>query len=102
MDEPPRNASAGGTAVALAVILALVGHALYSRYGYNPTDEGMIIAMSRRVLEGEVIHRDFIFSRPIGSVLVGVPMVAFGGDWTYLLSRFWAWFCLSSVAVMWA
>src|SRR4051794_1303865 len=41
-------------------------------YGFNPTDEGYILAQSSRLLHGQVMHRDFISPRPVGSPLLHV------------------------------
>ncbi|MEI6765759.1 MAG: hypothetical protein WCM76_08970 [Bacteroidota bacterium] len=38
-----------------------------SNEGFNPTDEGVIIAQSYRLLQGEIPHRDFISIRPVFS-----------------------------------
>jgi hypothetical protein len=37
--------------------------------GFNPTDDGYILAQSYRVLHGQIPHRDFISVRPAGSPL---------------------------------
>ncbi len=36
-------------------------------YGFNPTDQGTILAQSWRILRGEVPHRDIVSARPLGS-----------------------------------
>jgi hypothetical protein len=35
--------------------------------GFNPTDEGVILAQSFRIINGEIPHKDFISIRPAGS-----------------------------------
>jgi hypothetical protein len=35
--------------------------------GFNPSDEGVIIAQSYRIVNGEVPHKDFVSIRPAGS-----------------------------------
>jgi hypothetical protein len=79
----------------------LAAHLAFSGLGHNPTDDGFILAYSRRILDGEVPHRDFVSVRPVGSALLHAPEVALGGASTLLLSRFvvlvefallaWAW-----------
>jgi hypothetical protein len=71
-------------------LVCLIGlyHFMFSPYGYNPTDDGFNFAYSRRLLEGEIPHRDFISIRPVGSPLFHALYLPFGGDYTYLLSRF--------------
>lgn len=83
----------------LFLILApLAAHLLFSSLGFNPTDDGFTLAYSRRILEGQVPHRDFIIIRPFLSPLFHVPFVLWGGDHTYLLSRFFVWFQFASMA----
>ena len=69
----------------LAVPLA--AHLLFSWIGFNPTDDGFTLAYSRRLLEGQVPHRDFILLRPALSPLLHVPVVALGEAYTFWLSR---------------
>ncbi len=35
--------------------------------GFNPSDEGVVVAQSYRLVHGEVPHRDFVSIRPVGS-----------------------------------
>jgi hypothetical protein len=52
--------------VALGVwIFAVAG-----RIGFSPLDEGFIASQSRRILMGDVPHRDFISPKPVGSALI--------------------------------
>ncbi len=37
--------------------------------GFNPSDDGVILAQSYRLMNGEVPHSDFISIRPVGSAL---------------------------------
>ena len=58
---------------------ALVGHGMWiltlvvlytvniGRHGFSPTDQGVILAQSWRILGGEVPHRDIVSARPLGS-----------------------------------
>ncbi|TSA36906.1 MAG: hypothetical protein D4R64_06705 [Porphyromonadaceae bacterium] len=41
-----------------------------STEGFNPTDDGVILAQSYRILNGEIPHRDFISIRPAGSAVM--------------------------------
>ena len=54
----------------IGVILAL--YFRLSPYGYNPTDDGNILAQTYRILHGQVPHKDVIFARPMGSALFHV------------------------------
>jgi hypothetical protein len=69
--------------------------------GFNPTDDGFTLAYSRRILEGQIPHRDFIIIRPFFSPLLHVPVVLLGGDQTYWISRLSVWFQFFSIALCW-
>jgi hypothetical protein len=56
------------SAVSLTILLFIV----IGDLGYNPTDDGNILAQSHRILNGEAPHRDVIFARPMGSALLHV------------------------------
>lgn len=51
----------------VALLAAAVG-----RIGFNPTDEGMVLAYANRILAGQVPHRDFITPRPVGASLLHI------------------------------
>lgn len=74
---------------------------LFSWIGFNPTDDGFILAGSRRIIEGQIPHLDFISIRPVGSYLLHVPFVLFGGDYTFWLSRYFVWFQFACIAWFW-
>ena len=42
------------------------------RFGFNPTDQGFVLAQSWRILHGEVPHADLISARPLGSAYLHV------------------------------
>lgn len=73
----------------------------YAAWGFNPTDDGFVLAYARRILEGQVPHRDFIAIHLTGSGYLHAPFVAFGGEHTYLISRFFVWVQLASIAWAW-
>src|SRR5688500_14762311 len=79
----------------------LACHVGYSWIGFNPTDDGWLPAVARRLVEGEVPHRDFIFVRPVLSALLQVPLVVWGGDHVVWLSRLWGWLTLAAVCWIW-
>jgi hypothetical protein len=83
------------------ILVPIVGHLLFSSLGFNPTDDGFTLAYSRRIIEGQIPHRDFIIIRPFLSPLLHVPFVLWGGDYTYLLSRFFVWFQFACMAWAW-
>ncbi len=80
------------------IIVPIVAHLLFSHLGFNPTDDGFTLAYSRRIIEGQIPHRDFIIIRPFLSPLLHVPVVLWGGNYTYLLSRFMVWFQFTCMA----
>ena len=58
----------GIVALSLAAITAFYKSVGY--LGFNPTDDGAILATSYRLLQGEIPHIDFISPRPVGSPLL--------------------------------
>ncbi len=84
------------------IFIPLFTHLLFSWMGFNPTDDGFTLAYSRRILEGQVPHRDFIIIRPFLSPLIHVPIVAFGYGYTYWISRLFVWMQLACIAWIWA
>ncbi|SDN29796.1 hypothetical protein [Allokutzneria albata] len=53
-------------------VLLLSGWAVarIGRFGFHPTDQGFTLALSWRLLHGEVPHRDVVSARPLGSALL--------------------------------
>jgi hypothetical protein len=52
------------------------------RIGFQPTDDGNLLAQTYRLLHGQIPHRDVIFARPMGSTLLhlvdyGLPLPLF-------------------------
>ena len=78
-----------------------VAHLLFSWMGYTPTDDGFTLAYSRRILEGQVPHRDFIIIRPFLSPLIHTPFVLFGGEYTFWISRLFVWFQFACISWAW-
>lgn len=74
---------------------------LYAPLGFHPTDEGLVLAWSRGVLDGQVPHTDFITIRPALSAYLHAPEAILGGDHAVLLSRVVAWFQLAASAYCW-
>jgi hypothetical protein len=88
------------TVVALLWIfcVAITAQLLYAALGFNPTDDGFTLAYSRRILDGQVPHRDFVIIRPFLSPLLHVPETLLGGQYTYWLSRFVFFFQFACIA----
>ncbi len=85
--------------VLFVILIALGLHLQYSHLGFNPTDEGYLLSGSRRLLDGEVPHRDFISLRPIGTHLFHAHLLLWAGDHLILWSRFFV--CLQFAAIGW-
>lgn len=69
--------------------------------GFNPTDDGFNLAYSRRILEGQIPHRDFIAIRPVGTALLHLLVVWLGGEATFWWSRAVVWFEFACIAWAW-
>ncbi|MBN1272435.1 MAG: hypothetical protein JXB26_09200 [Candidatus Aminicenantes bacterium] len=82
-------------------IVPAISHVLFSWAGYNPSDDGFILAYSRRILEGQIPHLDFISIRPVGSAILHLPVVLLGGGYTYWISRFVVWCEFAVMAAAW-
>lgn len=87
----------GSFALFAIVAIPTVAHVWLSRAGYSPTDDGMILALARRLVSGEVPHRDFISVRPVGSGLVHAPFLL-AGDLGYWTSRWFVWCQFGAIA----
>lgn len=88
-------------AAAFLVLVPTLAQLLFSWRGFTPTDDGFTLAYSRRILEGEIPHLDFIIIRPFLSPLIHTPFVLFGGEYTYWLSRFFVWFQFACIGWAW-
>ena len=62
----------------LVALLPLIGvfvfvgclFAATGRFGFNPTDEGLIVSTSYRILHGQIPHLDIVSARPLGSAIL--------------------------------
>ncbi len=54
----------------VAGIYSILG--IPSTEGFNPSDDGVILAQSYRILNGEIPHRDFLSIRPAGSAVMNL------------------------------
>src|ERR687893_311059 len=89
------------TSLAFLLVVPTLAHLLFSWRGFAPVDDGFTLAYSRRILEGQVPHRDFIIIRPFLSPLLHAPFVLFGGEYTYWVSRFFVWFQFACISWAW-
>lgn len=69
-DDPQKTrvGFATGTVI-LAVILGLLFYYIdyVEKEGFNPSDDGVVLAQSFRIINGEIPHKDFIAIRPVFS-----------------------------------
>ena len=89
-------------AAVFLVVVPLACHLLFSWMGFSPTDDGFTLAYSRRIIDGQIPHRDFITIRPFLSPLMHVLFVLFGGAYTLWWSRLFVWIELASIAWLWS
>ncbi len=82
--------------------LPLACHLGFSWIGFNPTDDGWLPAVARRLLEGEIPHRDFISLIPVLSAALQVPLVLWGGDHVFWLARLWGWLEIGGISWWWS
>jgi hypothetical protein len=92
--------AAGLWAIVTAAVLGSIGY--IDRKGFNPSDDGVVLAQSYRILHGQVPHRDFIAIRPAGSGLLhtvqflgAFPLVESGRIFVlleiFVTAFIWAW-----------
>ncbi|MES2560314.1 MAG: hypothetical protein V4590_11265 [Bacteroidota bacterium] len=72
----------------LLLLLSFGIHLCLGWMGFNPTDDGVVLAGARRLLNGEIPHLDYISIRPVGSSILHMPALFFG-PYAFWLSR---WF----------
>lgn len=83
-----------------AVLVVSVTHVLFSKFGFNPTDEGFILHISNCILHGQIPHVDFVSIRPIGSSILHIPELFFNNH-LYLFTRFIFWLEQMLIAIFW-
>ncbi|MEZ5009963.1 MAG: hypothetical protein R2753_17575 [Chitinophagales bacterium] len=81
--------------------ITAICHYLYSWIGFNPTDEGFVLAGARRILDGQFPLVDFLTLRPPGSAYLHALVVKYGGEQTFYLSRMIFWIQSAIIAWIW-
>lgn len=71
----------------LLLIQLAVTMPLLSWAGFPPLDDGFQLAYSRRILNGEVPHRDFISIRPVLTPLIHTIDLLISDEYTFRVSR---------------
>jgi hypothetical protein len=105
-DESSIPGRSGGSANSLGCLLLMLlagvaAHLEFSWMGFSPTDEGWILAFSRRLLAGQVPHRDYFRVQTPGTEFFHAPELIFGGDYTFWISRLVAWLQIAVIAWAW-
>ncbi|MBN1406002.1 MAG: hypothetical protein JW946_05730, partial [Candidatus Omnitrophica bacterium] len=98
---PKLRISNTGICILFLIVVPAAAHLLFSYMGFNLTDDGVLLAGCRRILEGEIPHRDFISIRPAGSYILHLPFVFFDQEYTFWISRLFVWFQLACIAWCW-
>lgn len=79
-----------------------LAHAVWSANGWNVAQDGVLLAASRRLLEGQTPYRDFIWSQMPLAPWLYAPLTAWAGDALFLWARAMTWFQLAALAWIWA
>ena len=88
-------------AIVFVVATSLTAHLMFSRFGFNPTDDGYHLAGARRIVDGQIPHRDFVTIRPPLTFYLHAPVVAWGGEHTLMISRYVVWAEISITVLAW-
>jgi hypothetical protein len=83
------------------LLIAFICHELFSRYGFNPTDEGFVLSATNRVMHGQIPHVDFSSVRPLGYSYLHIPELLFSKKHFFLISRFVFWLEQVLIAFLW-
>ena len=87
--------------IAFILLLTSVCHFLFSKYGFNPTDEGFVLSAANRVMHGQIPHVDFSSVRPLGYAYLHIPELLFSKKYVLLISRFVFWLEQVLIAYLW-
>ena len=87
--------------VFFVLLVSAVCQILYSHLGFNPTDEGYLLSGSRRLLDGQIPHRDYVSLRPVGTHLLHAHLLLWAGDRVIWWSRYFAWLEFAATAWFW-
>ncbi|MFN8295905.1 MAG: hypothetical protein U0T69_06890 [Chitinophagales bacterium] len=87
--------------ISFVLFLTSICHLLFSKYGFNPTDEGFVLSATNRVLHGQIPHVDFSSVRPLGYAYLHIPELLISKTHFYLVSRFVFWLEQVLIAFLW-
>lgn len=83
------------------VIVSITAHLIFSWIGFVPSDDGFMLAYSRRILDGQIPFKDFLSAQNVGTPILWAPFVYFGGAYTFWITRFMVWFEFATIAWIW-
>lgn len=87
--------------ISFILLLSSICHLLFSKYGFNPTDEGFVLSSTNRVLHGQIPHVDFSSVRPLGYAYLHVFELLISKKYFFLVSRYVFWLEQISIAFLW-
>lgn len=87
--------------ILFVLFLTSICHILFSKYGFNPTDEGFVLSATNRVLHGQIPHVDFSSVRPLGYAYLHIPELLISKTHFFLVSRFVFWLEQVLIAFLW-
>lgn len=87
--------------ISFVLFLTSICHVLFSKYGFNPTDEGFVLSATNRVLHGQIPHIDFSSVRPLGYAYLHIPELLISKTYFFLVSRFVFWLEQVLIAFLW-
>lgn len=99
----PRSTLAGRLslywwAVLFLMLTPVLAHLAFSWMGFNAGDQGLILAGSRRLLQGQWPWRDFYAWHPPLPYLLHQPLAAVAGEYVFWWARLVVWFELAAAA----
>ena len=98
MTEPfKKNLSIFFTLLCLGVLTFL----FYAPLGFNPTDEGLVLAYTRRIIDGQIPHKDFISVLPAGFALLHLHLFYLFDEHLFIAARGWATFQFVIISLIW-
>jgi len=83
------------------IVLSIAAHLIFSSLGFVPSDDGFMLAYTRRLLDGQIPYKDFLSAHNIGTPILWMPFVYFGGAYTFWITRFAVWFEFAAIAWIW-
>ncbi len=94
-----KNLTLSVAIAALSIVLLAAYCFFIAPLGYNPTDDGVVLSLARRIFAGEIPHKDFISIRPVGSGILHLPELMLGGNDMFLISRFVVCFQIAIISI---